>query len=253
MAMMPRHEQGGGSGGTASAGQVRQRVYRELDALVTPIELTLVSVLQGVIMQILLPAAADLLHRDKAYLAIYALPSFLIMIAVWVSFILLSLTFVSWPIDVWHNLIYFLLTALESLAFAFLDKPVLWFVFVTLFCAISVLSFWYHWNFVKGRRRFYEARSAEDELLADAQRSLALDGKLTAGYMAVGGVAALALFLLNRQQPGADWHAWVDVGFAVAATPVAAMQVWRSFVLVRQRSKLVEVLMEARVRETAAG
>src|SRR5205823_1740238 len=106
----------------------------------------------------------------------------------------------------------------------------------------------YHWRFVKLRRRFYAADSAEDALLVGAQHELAVDGKLTVGYLVVSVSAAVALWLLGKVDPGADWHPWLQAGFAVAATPIAAYQVKRSFWLVKGRSRMVEVLMEARLR-----
>ncbi len=246
MAMMPRRE----TATSPDAEGFQRRIYRELDGLLTPIELTLVSVLQGVILQILLPVAIDLLHTGRYYLAIYAIPSFLIMVAVWVSFILLSLAFVSWPFDVWHNVIYFLLTALECVAFGFIDDPTRWFMWTALFCVVSGISFWYHVRMVRSRRRYYAAGSAEDQLLEDAQRELARDGRLTVIYAVSGAIAALASWLLGMVNPH-PWYALVQVGFGIAATPIAAYQLKRSFVLVKRRSQLVEVMIEARLREAA--
>src|SRR5438093_4052704 len=76
----------------------------ELEALATGVELTLVSVLQGIALAILIPKIVDLIASGQVAKLPYIPASLLLVFIVWVTFISHALSFVSWPFDPIHNL-----------------------------------------------------------------------------------------------------------------------------------------------------
>jgi hypothetical protein len=100
---------------------------RELEGLATGIELTLASVLQGIPLALLVPRVVDLIVLGDIARLLYAPASVLIVFMVWISFILYALSFVTWPFDPIHNLLYFAIVTVEAILLALIDRPGIWF------------------------------------------------------------------------------------------------------------------------------
>jgi hypothetical protein len=102
--------------------------HRDLESLATGVELTLASVLQGIPLATLIPQLVDLLLAGDIARLLYAPASLLIVFMVWLTFILYALSFITWPFDPYHNLLYFLIVCAEAVLLGLIDRPGAWFL-----------------------------------------------------------------------------------------------------------------------------
>src|SRR6185295_1583420 len=126
----------------------------ELEGLATGVELTLASVLQGIAMAILIPRIADLIAGGQVAKLPYIPASLLLVFIVWVAFVTHSFSFISWPFDLTHNLLYFLVVTSETVLLTFLDQPEPWFLALVGFGLVMGVNHWYNLRLL----RRYEPR-----------------------------------------------------------------------------------------------
>lgn len=88
----------------------------ELDGVVVNIELTLASIVQGLALSFLAPAAGALLSRDKMEAWPYAAVALLIILLFWSRALIHTLTLIRWPLEFVHNFFYFGCALAEVLA-----------------------------------------------------------------------------------------------------------------------------------------
>jgi hypothetical protein len=108
----------------------------ELDAMVVNIELTLVSIIQGVALTFLAENAGTVL-RDKQWSALpYVVAGLLLIFLFWSRSLIHTLTLIRWPLEFGHNFFYIACTLAEVIAFTRLAEPFWWFVFTAIFSAL---------------------------------------------------------------------------------------------------------------------
>ncbi|MDD5050608.1 MAG: hypothetical protein PHV93_02590 [Candidatus Pacebacteria bacterium] len=114
----------------------------KLDNLVVTIELTLLSVIQGVALFFLADnARVTLLSLDYEHF-VYLVIAFLFLIIFWSQTIVHVISFISWPIEFAHTFLYFLVVILEILMFSSVANPSSWFA-VNVFFFISIWVLYY--------------------------------------------------------------------------------------------------------------
>jgi hypothetical protein len=114
-------------------GELRESAERNLGALVITIEFTLISVMVGVILFPLMDHAQEVLRDLRFEYWPYILSGLLLILYVWTEVISHSLSFVGWPIEFGHNLLYILFALILGIQMNFLADPRGWF-------AISLVS-----------------------------------------------------------------------------------------------------------------
>jgi hypothetical protein len=108
----------------------------ELDAMVVTIELTLVSIIQGVALTFLAENAVEVL-KEKHWNALpYVVAGLLLIFLFWSRSIIHTLTLIRWPLEFGHNFFYIACTLAEVIAFTRLSEPYWWFVFNAIFSAL---------------------------------------------------------------------------------------------------------------------
>jgi hypothetical protein len=211
-------------------------VYAELEALATSIELTLVSVLQGIALSILIPKVVGLIVDGQLAKLPYIPASLLLIFMVWVAFISHALSWITWPFDLGHNLLYFLVVTSEAVLLTFLDQPGPWFLALAGFGLVMGLSYWYNLGDLRRSERRYtspEGQALYAHIAADQRTSLGF----MAGYIALGLLGFVALRL--RPEFGLSQElGWVVAGLIAVVLP--AIHVAWQFRLVAERSKLIE-------------
>src|SRR5258708_24618992 len=85
---------------------IRERAERNLGALVIAIEFTLISVMVGVILFPLMDFATPILREMKFEYILYIVSGLVLILYIWTEVISHSLSFIGWPIDIFHNLLY---------------------------------------------------------------------------------------------------------------------------------------------------
>jgi hypothetical protein len=107
----------------------------ELDGVVTNIELTLASIVQGLALQFLTQNAGDLLSRSRMVSWPYAIGALLIILLFWSRALIHTLTLIRWPLEFVHNFFYFGCALIEGLLFMKLSDPFMWFALNAAFAS----------------------------------------------------------------------------------------------------------------------
>ncbi len=141
---------------------LREHAERNLGALVISIEFTLISVMVGVILFPLMDNAAILLRDLRWELWPYIIAGLLFTLLLWTQVISHSLSFVGWPIDIGHNLLYIVFALVLGVQMHFITDPRGWF-------AVSFLSTLVAWFLV-----YYDARVIRERMGGANGSALAL-------------------------------------------------------------------------------
>ena len=139
----------------------------ELDSMVVEIELTLVSIIQGVALYFLIDNARLSLRQFASWPYITA--GLLIILIFWSRAILHTLTLIRWPIEFGHNFVYIACALGESLLFTRLNDPRAWFAFGALYALIVWFLFIYDLRLIRARERD-SAGAASNRLYARVTR-----------------------------------------------------------------------------------
>ena len=100
---------------------------KELDSLVMTIELTLVSIVQGVALSVLVPPAVAVATGLDFALLPYVVSGLVVILLFWSRSLLHTFTVIRWPLEFAHNFLYIASTLVESVAFSQLASPARWF------------------------------------------------------------------------------------------------------------------------------
>lgn len=190
----------------------------QLDSMIVEIELTLVSIIQGVALTVLIESSRDVITDLKFIYWPYVLAGLLVIFVFWSRAVLHIITVIRWPLEFGHNFLYIGCALVESVAFAQLLKPANWFAFGAAFIAAGWVLFFYDLRLIRARQADSRGESG-NRLYARVRRdqwmNLAL---LLPGVFALNVACALCIrtwpdvFLNNNA------HLWLValqvVGFA---------------------------------------
>jgi hypothetical protein len=125
----------------------------ELDTMIVEIELTLVSIIQGVALTVLIENAHSVLSESRFFLWPYVVAGLLVIFVFWSRAVLHIITVIRWPLEFGHNFLYIACALVEAILFAQVGKPAAWFAFATGFSAIGWLLFFYDLRLIHARMR----------------------------------------------------------------------------------------------------
>jgi hypothetical protein len=149
----------------------------ELDSMIVEIELTLVSIIQGVALTVLIESARDVIAQRQFLFWPYVLAGLLTILIFWSRAVLHIITVIRWPLEFGHNFLYIACALVEAILFAQLAKPARWFAFGAAFIAIGWVLFLYDVRLIRARMQD-SAGEANDRLCAlvlrDQWRNIAL-------------------------------------------------------------------------------
>src|SRR5213079_806033 len=120
---------------------------------VVEIELTLVSIIQGVALTMLIESAHEVIAGQQLLFWPYVLGGLLIIFIFWSRAVLHILTVIRWPLEFGHNFFYIACALVEAFSFAQLGNPARWFAFVAAFLAVGWLLFTYDLRLIRMRVR----------------------------------------------------------------------------------------------------
>jgi hypothetical protein len=165
----------------------------QLDSMIVEIELTLVSIIQGVALTVLIESSRDVITDLKFMYWPYVLSGLLVIFIFWSRAVLHIITVIRWPLEFGHNFLYIGCALVEAVAFAQLMNPANWFSFGAAFIAAGWVLFFYDLRLIRARQadsrgesgnRLYE-RVRRDQLI-----NLAL---LLPGVFALNVVCAICI------------------------------------------------------------
>ena len=125
----------------------------ELDSMIVEIELTLVSIIQGVALTVLIENAHVLISEWQLFFWPYVIAGLLVIFVFWSRAVLHIITVIRWPLEFGHNFLYIACALVEAILFAQLGKPARWFGFGAAFIAIGWTLFVYDLRLIHARMR----------------------------------------------------------------------------------------------------
>lgn len=146
----------------------------QLDKLVVNIELTLISIIQGVALYFLTDRSYDVLIRLQLTLWPYVITGLLIILLFWSRSVIHTLTVIRWPLDLSHNFIYIACTLVETVTFTQLPNTLHWYALNTLFSLIIWALFALDLRMIR-RRMADSAGPASSKLYAIVEREQLLN------------------------------------------------------------------------------
>ena len=146
---------------------------RELDSVVVNIELTLVSIIQGVALYFLTDNARALMSVRHFSSLPYVVAGLCVIFIFWSRSVIHTLTLIRWPLEFGHNFFYIACALGEAILFSRLDNPLAWFQLSAALGGIVWLLFIYDMRLIRARiaesradsERALYARARSDQLL----------------------------------------------------------------------------------------
>ena len=181
----------------------------ELDAMIADIELTLVSIIQGVALTVLIETSREAIAKLDWIMWPYVLSGLIIILVFWSRVVLHILTVIRWPLEFGHNFLYISCALVEAFSFAQLGNPERWFAFIAAFLAVGWLLFAYDLRLIRMRVRDHTG-PVSDRLYALVTRDQWLNlGVLLPAFFLVNVACSVAMrfrpeFFLVR-----DGHIWL--------------------------------------------
>jgi len=208
----------------------------ELESLATSVELTLASVLQGIALAILVPKIVELISNGELAKLPYIPASLLLIFMVWVMFIGQAISFITWPFDPLHNMLYFLIVSSEAVLLFFLDKPGPWFLALVGLGLLLGFSCWYNQGLLRRNASRYVSADAR-KLYAHIMDEQRVGLQFMVGYCLVG-LAGFAALQLRPDLGMAQELGWVITGLGAMALPLINV-IWQARMMA-QRARLIE-------------
>lgn len=131
--------------------EIREHAERNLGSIVVTIEFTLISVMVGVILFPLMDFATILLRELKFEYWLYILSGLVFILFLWTLVISHALTFVGWPIDLGHNLLYIALSMVFAIQMHFLSDPIGWWALTIVSALVGAVLSWYDKKLIEKR------------------------------------------------------------------------------------------------------
>ena len=145
--------------------KAQRSTRRQLDGLVVNIELTLVSIIQGVALSVLTESSrapiGDLRFDQWPYVA----NGLLVILLFWSRSITHTLTLIRWPLEFAHNFLYITCTLIEAITFTDLTDPIRWYALTATFGMAVWILFRTDMRLIR-QRQAEAVGPAEEELYA---------------------------------------------------------------------------------------
>ena len=145
----------------------------ELDAMIADIELTLVSIIQGVALTVLIETSREAVAKLDWIMWPYVLSGLIIILVFWSRVVLHILTVIRWPLEFGHNFLYIACALVEAFSFAQLGNPARWFAFVAAFLVVGWLLFAYDLRLIRDAIARSHWRCEQSVVCARETRSVA--------------------------------------------------------------------------------
>ena len=182
---------------------------RELDSVVINIELTLVSIIQGVALFFLTDNARGLLSKEYASAFLYVAAGLCVIFVFWSRSVIHTLTLIRWPLEFGHNFFYIACALGEAILFSHLGNPLAWFQLSAVFAGIVWLLFIYDMRLIHAR--IVESRDDSERALYIRARSDQLLNirLLVPGLIALSLVSAFAIWSRPDLFIAGAGHIWL--------------------------------------------
>ena len=139
---------------------------KELDSLVMTIELTLVSIVQGVALAVLAQASVPVVTGLSFAHWPYVASGLVVILLFWSRSLLHTFTVIRWPLEFGHNFLYIASTLVETILFTQLAAPLHWFALTAAYGLFVWLLFALDLRMIRRRLEEYNLPGAKALLRA---------------------------------------------------------------------------------------
>jgi len=143
---------------------------QQLDGTVVDIEFLLIAVIQGLALTTLAVESEKVIGEGEWIYWPYMVTGFVLIINFWSLAIVHSISFITWPFDLVHTLLYLLVAFIEVAAFAEITQPGKWFVFTFAFFLVSWFLYAWDLRMIRERRSDFLDSDARTRLYEDIYR-----------------------------------------------------------------------------------
>jgi hypothetical protein len=145
--------------------KAQRSTRRQLDGLVVNIELTLVSIIQGVALSVLAESSRAPIGDLRFDQWPYAANGLLVILLFWSRSTMHTLTVIRWPLEFAHNFLYITCTLIEAITFTDLTDPIRWYSLGGAFAVAAWALFRTDLRLIR-QRQAEAVGPAEEELYA---------------------------------------------------------------------------------------
>ena len=171
-----------------SGRSLRRAVKAQLDNTVVGIELTLISIIQGLALGVLASGSVQPLLALQWQVWPYIAAGLVTILIFWSRSLAHTLSFIGWPLEFGHTFIYFGATLIEAIALSQVADPQRWFALNALYAATVWGLYAYDLRLV--HQRAADFTTPPDRELKDA---IVRDQRITLAFMMPASVAFQAL------------------------------------------------------------
>jgi hypothetical protein len=228
-----------------TATRLRREAKTELDKTVVGIELTLISIIQGLALAMLAAAAVQPMLKLQWETWPYIFTGLLVILIFWSRSLIHTLSFIGWPLEFGHTFGYFGATLIEAAALTQVSDPQAWFALN----ACYALAVWglYAWDLRVVRRQLHDFTTDEERLLhadivRDQRENIVLLMPLAVAFQ---GVSWWLVHRYPEAMLGQRWHL-VLIGLTVLFSlhylhgGVRVLRRRRDWILARQAQERTE-------------
>lgn len=210
-------------------------VRARLDDIVIGIELTLISLIQGIVLFVLADYAREPIINLQFQYWPYIAVSLVAILIFWSRSLIHTLSFIGWPLELGHNFIYFALTLIEGIMFTQVAQPIAFYALGAAYFLGAAILYWYDERVM--HRHLADARTpAARALYVDIIRDQRVNVRL---WMPLGVLfSALAAFAVWRWPQffiDDHWH----VALALGGLVIATVYLFDGIRILRQRQPLI--------------
>jgi len=180
---------------TRAERKAQRATRRQLDGMVVNIELTLVSIIQGVALSFLAESARTPLGDFRFDQWPYVANALLVILLFWSRSMTHTLTLIRWPLEFRHNFLYITCTLIEATLFTDLTDPLRWYAFSAAFAVAVWLLFLVDLRLIR-QRQAEAVGPAEEELYDIVLRDQHLNIRFLVPGMALYSLAAVCCLSL---------------------------------------------------------
>jgi hypothetical protein len=173
----------------------RSKLTRErLDGRVVDIEFVLIAVIQGLALTTLVVESEAVIGETQWLYWPYVIAGLVLIANFWTLAITHTLSFISWPFDAVHTLLYIVAGFVEVAAFAEVTHPEKWFVFTLVFFLVSAVLYAWDLRMIRARRPDFEDTPERMALYAHIHDRQALELRLLPAALVFQGLVVVIIW-----------------------------------------------------------
>jgi hypothetical protein len=187
---------------------IKEQTYthKELDLLVVNIELTLVSIVQGVALSFLTDNSREVIVTRRYLFWPYVASGLLVIFLFWSRSLIHTFTVIRWPLEFPHNFLYIASTLLEVIIFTQLENPLHWFGLSAVYGCVIWLLFAVDLRMIRRRLEEHNKEAARALLIVVEREQIKNVLVLMPLTVVFSTATALAIYLWPELFIDRQWH-----------------------------------------------